>query len=179
VILRSFRLYVVLSISLWFVAAILLSPSYFLGDIDYLPHDYHCRVSPMNLRGSLIISLLFFIPFILTLIGYFYTIYYIQTHNTTLDTIHHKRNMSRDLFISTRLIFIFVFITILALPHGIIPILHAITGYLPTWIISFEWLLIMISFTLASIVELFVTPDLYKLCFGKEHRKHMRHLSPN
>jgi hypothetical protein len=164
VFLHSFRPYAILSIGLWFLAAVLLLPSFLLGDIDYLPHDYHCQFPPNNLRGSLVgLSLLFLIPFILTLICYFYTMYYVRTQTTALTTINQNRNIRRDLIVLSRLVFLFVFITAVALPHVLIPIIYAITGYLPTWVVSFEWLLTMFSLTAVSIIQLFVTPHLKKL----------------
>lgn len=163
-ILHSFRPYAILSIGLWILAPILLLPSYFLGDIDYLPNDYHCQFPPTNLRGSLLgLSLLFLLPFISTLICYFCTMYYVRTQSRALTTINQNRNIRRDLIIFSRLFFIFIFITAVALPHVLIPIVYALTGYLPSWVVSFEWLLTMFSLTATSIIQLFVTPHLKKL----------------
>jgi len=42
IVLRSFRPYAILSVAQWILAATLLLPSFCLGDIKYLPQDYHC-----------------------------------------------------------------------------------------------------------------------------------------
>jgi hypothetical protein len=178
VILHSFRPYVILSIGLWFLAAALLMPSVFLGDIDYLPHDYHCQLPPSNLRGMLrALSSVFLIPFILTLICYFYTMHYVRTQTTALTTINQHRSIRRDLIIMSRLVLLFVFVTAAALPHVLIPIIYTITGYLPTWVASFEWSLTVFSFTAASIIQLFVTPHLKKLCVRATPMHHMARLN--
>jgi hypothetical protein len=171
-ILHSFRPYAILSIGLWFLAAALLMPSFILGDINYLPHDYHCQFPPSNLRGTLRgLSLMFLVPFILTLICYFYTMYYVRTQTTALTTINQHRSIRRDLIIMSRLVLLFIFINTVALPHVLISIIYAITGYLPTWVASFEWSLTVFSLTAASIIQLFVTPHLKKL-FVRATRMH-------
>jgi hypothetical protein len=165
VVLRSFRLYAILSVAQWILAAILLLPSFFLGDIKYLPEDYHCQLAPTDLRGSLLgLSFLFLIPFVSTLICYMYTMYYVRTQTTALITINRYRNVRRDLIVLSRLVFLFTFITAVALPHVIIPIVYTITGYLPSWVVSFEWLLTVFSLTAGCIIQIFVTPHLKKVC---------------
>jgi len=162
---QSFRLYAILSVALWILAATLLLPSFLLGHIEYLPEDYHCQFAPTNLRGSLIgLSFLFLIPFVLTLICYFYTMYYVRIQTTALTTINQYKNLRRDLIILSRLVFLFTFITTVALPHMIIPIIYTITGYLPSWVVSFEWLLTLFSLAAACIIQIFVTPPLKKIC---------------
>jgi hypothetical protein len=169
-ILQSFRAYVILSVAQWILAAILLLPSFCLGHMSYLPADYHCQLAPTNLRGSLLgLLFLFLIPFISTLICYFYTLNYVRTKTTALTTINQRKNIRRDLIILSRLFFIFIFLTAEALPHVIIPIVYAITGYLPPWVVSFEWLLTLFSLTAACIIQMYVTPHLKKICQRTTH----------
>lgn len=165
---QSLRPYVILSISQWIFAATLQLPSYFLRVIQYLPNDYHCQFDPTDLSGSLLgLSILFLIPFMLTLICYLYTMYYVRVRTTALITINQYRNVRRDLIVLSRLVFLFTFLTAVGLPHVVIPFVYTITGYLPFWVIPFQWLLTVFSLSTACIIQIFVTPPLKKICVRK------------
>jgi len=162
---QSFRLYTILTISQWLLAAILLLPSYFLGDFRYLPENYHCQLAPTDLRGSLLgLSLMFLIPFVLTLICYFYTMYYVRTQTAALIMINRYRNIHRDMIILSRLIILFVSITGVGIPHVLIPIVYTITGYFSPWLIPFAWLLTLFLLTAANIIQIFLNPNLRRIC---------------
>ena len=108
VVYQSFRPYAILSVAQWILAALMLLPSLFLGDLEYLPNDYHCQFGPTNLRGSMIgLSILFIIPFVSTLMFYSYTLYYVYTKTTVLTTISRNTTARRDLIILSRLVFLF------------------------------------------------------------------------
>lgn len=89
--------------------------------------------------------------------------YHVRTQTTALIMINQYRSVRRDLIILSRLVFVFIFITAAALLHAIIPIVYTITGYLPPWMVSLEWLLTLFSVTTGCIIQIFVTPHLKKL----------------
>jgi hypothetical protein len=164
VIFQSFYPYLTISLIQWILAALVLLPSLLLGDFKYSPEDYHCQLVPTDLRGSLIgLSIVFVIPLTSTLICYFYTLYYVLIQTTALTTINRYSSIRRDLIILSRLVFLFIFVTAVALPHVLIPIIYAITGYLPSWVVSLEWLLTLFSLAAANIIQVFVFPHLRKL----------------
>lgn len=179
ILFQSFRPYAIVSVGMWFLGAILLLPSYFIGAIEYLPEDYHCQFPTTDLRGSLVgLSIIFLMPFILTLICYFYTMYYVRSRTSALITINRYRNVRRDLIVLSRLVFLFTFITAVALPHVVIPIVYAITGYLPPWVVSFEWLLTVFSLTAACIIQIFVTPPLTRICIRNTRINPVTRMNP-
>jgi hypothetical protein len=162
--LQSFHSFVMLSVAQWILAASMLLPSFLLGDMKYLPDDYHCQFAPTDVRGSLIgLSVLFLIPFLLTLICYFYTMHHVRTRTTALTTINQDTSIRRDLIILSRLLFLFTFLTTVGLPHVLIPIVYAMTGYLSSWVVPFEWLLTVFSLAAACIVQIFMSPHVKKL----------------
>ena len=161
---QAFRLYAVLSVALWVLAVLLLVPSLILGDIDYLPNAYYCQFPPTSVRKTLLgLSLIFLIPFISTLICYFYTMYYVRTQTTALTSINQNQRIRRDFLVLSRLVLLFTFLTGVALPHVLIPVAHALGAYIPDWVVSFEWTLTVLSLTAACILQIWFTPHLRKL----------------
>ena len=164
VVYQSFRPYAILSVAQWILAALMLLPSLFLGDLEYLPNDYHCQIGPTNLRGSMIgLSVLFIVPFVSTLMFYLYTLYYVYTKTTVLTTINRNTTARRDLIILSRLVFLFTFITTVAFPHVLIPVIYTISGSLASWVSPCEWLFTAFSLSAACIIQFVVSPNLRKL----------------
>ena len=167
---QSLRLYAIISVALWPFAALLLSPNLIVGDISYVPGEYNCQFANTNVRGSLIcMTVLFMIPFTLTLLCYLYTMNYVRNQTTGLTSINQNANMRRDTAIFGRLILLFTFVSIVGLPHVIMPLLYALTGYDPPWALSCNWFLTFFSFITASIIEIRVSPHLKKL-FSRKTR---------
>ena len=163
--LQSFRLYLFLSIILWPIIYLELIPSFLIGDIEYLPHDYHCQFSLASVRGSLTVcSIGFLLPFTLTLFCYIYTMYRVHQQSAALFTLNQHRSIRRDLFILKRLAILLTFVTLVAAPHALMPIVYALTGYLPGWITSLEWVLTSFALVCVSIVLVLVTSHLKKIC---------------
>ncbi|CAF0898136.1 unnamed protein product [Adineta steineri] len=161
---QSFRIYAILSIGQWVLAALMLLPSLLAGSIEYIPTEHHCQIAATNLLGSLLgLSFLFLIPFVSTLILYFYTIHYVHTKTTALHAINHHTSIRRDLIILSRLIILFTFISTVALPHVLMPIFYVLTNYLPVWISALEWLFTCFSLNTACIIQIFSVPQLRKL----------------
>ena len=161
---QSFRVYALLSAAQWPFAALILTPSLIVGDITYLPDEYHCEFPPTNVRGTLAaLSVLFMIPFALTLLCYFYTMNYVRNQTKNLTSINQNANMRRDTAILGRLVLLFSFVSIVGVPHILVPISYAITGYDPPWAVSCTWYLTFFSFITASIIEIRVSPHLRKL----------------
>ena len=168
--LRSFRLYAAISIFQWIFGILQVFPSLFVGYIQYLPHDYHCQLAPTDLRGSLVcLSVIFLIPFIATLVCYVCTIYYVRTRSAALTTLRRSSRVHRDVIILTRLVLVFTFVTTVALPHVLIPIIYAVFGYIPWWTSPFEWLTTIFSLGCVSILQMFITPHLKRLSI-RPHR---------
>ena len=168
--LQSFRLYLCLSISLWFLGPGLLSASYLSGGLEYLPDDYHCQFAPTNLGSSLIgLSLLFVLPFICTMSCYFYSMYHVRTRTIALTNINQGKNIRRDMIVFTRLVILLTCLMAVAFPHVMIPIVYAITGYLPSWAASFEWALTVTSINCGFIIQMIIFPHLRKICFHKRN----------
>ena len=158
---QAFRLYAILSVAQWPLAATLLVPSLILGDIEYLPNAYHCQFPPTSVRKSLLgLSFLFLIPFILTLLCYFYTMNYVRTQTAALITINQNQRMRRDFLVLSRLVFLFTFLAAVALPHVLIPIACALSAYTPDWVVPFEWAMTLFSLTAGCILQICFTPHL-------------------
>ncbi|CAF3389227.1 unnamed protein product [Rotaria sp. Silwood2] len=176
--LRSFRLYKNLSIAQWILGFLQLLPSLCIGDIDYLPTDYHCQLSPKNLHATLTgLSILFLIPLSLTLICYVCTMYYVRSRNIALGPIGRSSNIHRDLTVFTRLVILLTFVTTVALPHVLIPIAYVANDYLPLWTSPFEWSLTLFSLICVAITQIFVSSHLKKI-FTWPIRVHMTTVLP-
>ena len=161
---QAFRLYAILSMTQWPLAAILLAPSYILGHIEYLPNDYHCQYPPKSVRKSLLgLSFLFLIPFILTLVCYFYAMFHIRTRTTALTLVNQNQRLRRDFLVLSRLFLLFMFLNAVALPHVLIPIAHELGAYIPNWIVSLEWALTVFSLAASCVLQICLTPHLQKL----------------
>ncbi len=165
--LYSFRLYIILSISIWLLSFVQLLPSLLIGDIEYISNDYHCQFAPTSIRGSLIIySLGFVFPFSVTIFCYIWTMCSIRHQTAALVTINQQIHIHRDLIILKRLVIFLTIVTIVGAPHICLPMIYVITGNLPPWIISLEWFLTVLAIVAVSIILLFITPHLKKLWTG-------------
>ena len=89
---------------------------------------------------------------------------YVRTRSAALTTIRQSLSIRRDLIILTRLVLVFTFVNTVALPHVVIPIVYATSGYIPRWASPFEWLTTIVSLVCVSIIQIFTTPQLKKLC---------------
>lgn len=150
---------------LWALMYLELTPSLVIGDIEYISNDYHCQFSLASVRGSLTVcSVGFLCPFTLTLFCYIYTMYRVHQQSLALLTLNQQRSVRRDLFILKRLAILLTFVTLVAAPHALMPIVYATTGYLPGWITSLEWVLTSFALVCVSIVLVIVTSHLKKIC---------------
>jgi hypothetical protein len=68
------------------------------------------------------------------------------------------------MIILSRLIILFVSITGVGIPHVLIPIVYTITGYFSPWLIPFAWLLTLFLLTAANIIQIFLNPNLRRIC---------------
>jgi hypothetical protein len=161
---QSFRCYASMSVMQWILAFVVLLPNLLRGDIEYMPEEYHCQFALTNVQGSMIgLAGLFLIPVASTLGCYIYTLHYIRRKSTALITIDQQLRTRRDLRIFSHLMILLTFVSMTGLPHLIMSIVYAITGYSPPWAIAFVWVLTFISFFTSSIVQLFVSPHLRTL----------------
>jgi hypothetical protein len=141
-------------------------PSLLIGDIEYIFNDYHCQFAPTSIRGSLTVySVGFVFPFSVTVFCYIWTMCSIRKQTAALITINQQINIHRDLIILKRLVIFLTIVTIVAAPHVCLPIIYVITGNLPPWIISLEWLTTALALVAVLFILLFITPHL-KLCTG-------------
>ena len=164
---QSFHLYVILSVGIWMLVFVDFLPSLLIGDIEYLPYDYHCQFAFTNIRASLTVcSVGFIIPFSLTVFLYAWTLYHVRKQSATLTTINRQANIRRDVTVLKRLVILLTFLTITAAPHILLPIIYAITAQLPVWVVPLEWLLTFVGSISVSIILVFVSPHLKKLLFG-------------
>jgi hypothetical protein len=90
----------------------------------------------------------------------------IRKQTAALITINQQVHIHRDLIILKRLVIFLTIVTIVGAPHICLPVIYVITGNLPPWIISLEWLLTVLAVVAVSIILLFITPYLKKLCSG-------------
>ena len=100
---------------------------------------------------------------------------YVRTRSAALTTIRQTLSIRRDLIILTRLVLVFTFVNTVALPHVVIPIVYATSGYIPEWASPFEWLTTIVSLVFVSIIQVFTTPQLRKLWI-RTHRVHVETL---
>ncbi len=162
--LHSFRLYIILSISLWLLTFFEFLPSFLIGDVEYIPNDYHCQFAPTSIRESLTVySVDFLFPFNVAVFCYIWTMCSIRRQTVALVTVNQRINIHRDIIILKRLMIFLTMVTIAAAPHVYLPIIYAITGHLPLWIVSLEWLLTSLAIVLVLIILLFISPHLKKL----------------
>jgi ABC-type multidrug transport system fused ATPase/permease subunit len=179
---QSFTFYAILSVAQWIVAIAFLIVCFLLGYIAYLPDEYHCQFVTSNLHGSFIgMAGLFVIPFALTLLLYFYAMYYVRTQTTALTTINRDANIRRDLIVLTRLVLLFSFVSAVGLPHLIVPVSYAIFGDVASWAVPFTWLMTFVSLASVSVIQIFVSPHLRKLFarFARIHQIPKRTLTVN
>jgi hypothetical protein len=124
--------------------------------ITYSPDDCHCQFGTTDLRGSLLgLTFLFSMPFILTLMLYGYTMFYVRTHTTALTTLSHHSQIRHDIVILTRLIFLFTFVITVAFPHILIPVFYVLTGQQEGFAVFLEWFLTWFSLAAANIIQLY------------------------
>ncbi len=91
--------------------------------------------------------------------------YWVRKWSVQLRTINQRINIRRDLIIFQRIIILLTFVTLVAMPHVIIPIVYAVFGHLPSWTYPFEWLTTMIALVDVGIIQIFMFPFLKKLFF--------------
>jgi hypothetical protein len=162
---HSFRLYAIASICLWINGFWQMLPSFFFGHINYMPNEYHCQFPVTYLDGSLIgLSIMFAIPYILTVSCYMYTICCVRQRSSRSRN-NQRLTIRRDLIICKRITVLFTLVTLTAMPHVIIPIYFTIFGHLSSWICPFEWLITVIALTGVAIIQILMFPFLRKLFF--------------
>ncbi|CAF1137310.1 unnamed protein product [Rotaria sp. Silwood1] len=172
--LRSFHLYVILSFVQWIIACVQVLPSLFIGDLKYLPNDYYCQLSPINLRSTIIcLSLIFLIPYFSTIFCYIFTMYYVRMRRVALVTLRQNFKLRRDITILTHLAILLTFIITVAMPHIFMPIIYVLFGYAPLWASSFEWFTTLFSLVSVAIIQIFINPHLKKL-FTRTNRVNIR-----
>ena len=161
---QSFRLYSTLSVLLWPFVFSQLIPSLCIGDIEYVADQFHCQFAISNLRASLTVcSVGFFMPFTLTSCCYFWTMFRVHQQRAALATINQRRLFHRDLLMLKRLVILLAFVTSVAAPHAILPIIYLLTSYLPRWIVALEWLLTSLALLAVAIVLVFLSSRLRKI----------------
>ena len=161
---HSLRVYGFLSIGQWFLATIVLTVCWWFGYFDYLPKEYHCQFPPWNILVSILgLSSIFLIPFSATLGVYFATLYFVRKRTNALVMLQHDSSVRRDLVILTRLIILFTFVSSVGVPHMITIIAHSITGYSPSWAVSFSWFFTFLSFSTAAVIQMCVSSHMRKL----------------
>ena len=162
--LHSFRLYASLSGCLWVLIFLELLPSLLVGYVEYLSEDHHCQSSPSNISASAtIISIGFFFPFSFTVGCYAWTLFRTRQRTATLTSINQRASIRRDLLILKRLVILLTVVTLVAVPHAAFPLVHLITGQLPSWSVALEWATTSSALLLISLVLPFVSPHLQKL----------------
>lgn len=165
---QPFRLYVVLSVGQWLLSALELLPSLLLGDINYIAHDYHCQFVPSNMRGSLTVCMVgFLIPFTIMACCYAHTIIFVRKHKSKLITIKQRASLRCDLIILKRVIILLTVLTSSAIPHAAFPVIYILVGSLPTWLVSVEWALTILSLLTIALVIPRISPHLKELCGQK------------
>lgn len=159
--LHSFRLYIILSISLWILTSFELLPSFLIGDIEYIAHGYYCQFAPTGIRGSLTVSSIgYLLPFGVTVFCYMWTMYNIRKQTVVLVTVNQQANIHRDIIILNRVVIFLTILTTVGAPHICLPIIYVIIGYLPLWIVSLESTLTVSAVLAVSIVLLYISPQL-------------------
>ena len=163
-ICQSLHVYVALSIGIWIIAAIIVAPSFALGFLRYLPTEYYCQYPLTDFRASMVgLSGLFIFPFTATLVIYFITLHHVRKKTKALATLQQKLNIRRDLMILSRLVILFVFVSTVGVPHVIFTVIHATTGYFPPWGTACTWFFTLLSFSIASMIQLLLSSHLRKL----------------
>ena len=89
--------------------------------------------------------------------------YRVHQQSLALYTLDQHRSIRRDLFVLKRLAILLTVVTAVAAPHALMPIVYAMTGFLPDWITSLEWLLTSFALVSVSIVLVIVTSHLKKV----------------
>ena len=162
--LQSFRLYVLLSLSIWINGVWQVLPSLLLGHIDYVPDEFHCQLPANNLWSSLIgLSIMFVIPYLLTLVCYACTMYHVRQRTAELSHVNQQARLRRDLLILQRIVLLLTAVIMVAMPHVIIPIVYTVFRYIPSWASSFEWMTTVLALASASFIQIFVSPFMRQL----------------
>ena len=161
---ECFRRYAILSIVIWINAFWQMFICLVFGQIDYVPHEFHCQFPANNLSSSLIgLSIMFLIPYLLTLVCYTCTMYHVRKRGVELRRINQRIRLRRDLLIIQRIVILFTLVTLVAMPHVLIPLVHALFGYIPSWASPFEWLLTVSALFSVALIQLFFSPLLRQL----------------
>ncbi|UJR11829.1 hypothetical protein I4U23_016009 [Adineta vaga] len=167
---QSFRLYILLSIIHTFINFIQVFPSLIIGEIEYLKNDYVCQFAPTNVSGSLFIcSVAFLFPFIATIFLYIWTMYHIRKRGGMVISVNQRIRIRRDMTIMTRLVILLTFLTTVAAPHGLIPLVYALTGYMPWWTVPFEWMMTIFALVLVTTFQVVASPYLKTLFNRSSH----------
>ncbi|CAF1328259.1 unnamed protein product [Adineta steineri] len=162
---QHYSLYIIMSFGQWIFSALELLPSLCIGDIEYLPNDYHCQVALTSMRGSLTVCLLGFLcPYIITVYCYIHTMCYVRRRTLTVLIFQQRSSVRRNLIILRRLVILLTCVISTAAPHGILPIVYSILGELPRWLVPLEWVLTIFALVTISVAILFVSPLVKKLC---------------
>ncbi len=163
---QSFRVYAIASGFLWINGFLQMLPSLFFRHIDYMPYEYHCQFPLTYLSGSLIgLSIMCIIPYILTLVFYMCTIFYVRKQSVRLRRIKKRFKRRRDVVIFGRIVVLFTFVTIMAMPHLLIPIIYTVFDKLPSWACPFEWLMVVMALVGVIFIQIFMFLFLNKLIF--------------
>lgn len=161
---QSFRLYLLLSIIQTIIAFVQVCPSLIMGGITYLQYDYVCQFAPTDVYGSLFIcSIAFLFPFTITIGLYVWTMYHVRKRGAVLISVNQRIRIRRDVTIMTRLVVLLTFLTIVAAPHGLIPITYAFTGHIPLWTVPFEWTMTIFALVCVSTIQILTSAHLRKL----------------
>ena len=162
--LQSFRLYAILSISLWINGLWQLAPCLIFRLLDYMPDEFHCQLPTNDIQSSLIgLTIMFLVPYGLTLTCYACTIYYVRKRTTALVHINQRASLRRDLTVLKHIVFLFTLVTLVAMPHVLIPIVYVLFGYIARWASPFEWLLTVLGLFGAVFLQLFLSPTMRRL----------------
>jgi len=141
-----------------------LLPSFLIGDVEYIDHDHHCQFALTNIRGSITVySVGFLVPYGLTMFCYIWTLSSIRKQSAALIIINRQASIRRDRIILKRLVIFLTVITMAGATHALIIIAYTITGYLPLWIASLEWILVSFALVSVSIILVYISPHLRKL----------------
>jgi hypothetical protein len=89
----------------------------------------------------------------------------VRKRSSELRRINQRFNISRDFIIFKRITALFTLVTLVAMPHVIIPIYYTIFGHLSSWVCPFEWLMTVTALTGVAIIQIFMFPLLRKLFF--------------
>lgn len=168
--LQQFSLYRIMIIIQWLLCGLFVMPNILLGDYEYFEDGLQCQISLLNRRSAIFNFLvLYFIPVIVTIGSYMYTVRKARTANTHLRQPMTQIQIiaaQRDMVVLFRICILIVPMLMFSVPTVIVFVAYLTEGRKLWWSIQVQWLVFVISMTFVNVILALISPHVRNLFPG-------------